>query len=162
MRRKATVRFGIPGLILAVLALIALWRVAPPTQAPEADIAATGAPARAERPAPITSIEALLVENAVGREARLTSVVVSDVTSPRTFWIGEPRRVPVFVVLDPDVRRIGVDEITPGLRVSIVGLVRPAPVAQRAMQQWQIDANTADSLLQIGIYLHATEIRSAP
>jgi hypothetical protein len=166
MRRQAAVRLAIPAFIVAALAVVALWRVAPPPDAPEGvpaavTGAATGtAPAR-ERPAPLTTIGALLVENAIGREASLAAVTVLEVTSPRTFWIGEPRRVPVFVVLDPDVKRDGVTAVTRGMRVRLVGLVRPAPVAQRAIQQWQIDSTTADALLQIGTYLHATEIHAA-
>ena len=161
-RRRAAVHLAIPGLIVAVLAVVALWRVAPPPETAATDGVATagGGERPAEPRAPLTTIVDLLVEKSVGREAALAAVTVRDVTSPRTFWIGEPRRVPVFVVLDPDVKRFGVAEVTPGMRVTLVGLVRPAPVAQRAIQQWQIDSATADALIQIGTYLHATEIHA--
>jgi hypothetical protein len=160
MRRRAAVRLAIPGLIVAVLAVVALWRVAPPPDTAAMNDAAGGGEQPDEPLAPLTTLVDLLVENAIGREASLAAVTVREVTSPRTFWIGEPRRVPVFVVLDPDVKRVGVTAVTPGMRVTLVGLVRPAPVAQRAIQQWQIDSATADALIQIGTYLHATEIHA--
>jgi hypothetical protein len=159
---RRTVHLAVPALIVAARAVVALWRIAPPPQTPTADGVATAAGnGQPDEPlAPLTTIVDLLVENSVGRQASLAAVTVREVTSPRTFWIGEPRRVPVFVVLDPDVKRFGVSTVTPGMRVTLVGLVRPAPVAQRAIQQWQIDNATADALIQVGTYLHATEIHA--
>ena len=93
-----------------------------------------------------------------GRQASLERVAVREVTSPRTFWIGEGDEA-AFVVLDPDVKRGPDVRIAPGVRVSLIGLVRPAPPPSDAMRQWAIDASTAELLEKRGTYLHAIEVR---
>ena len=150
------VRLGIPALIVAGLAMVALWRVgAPAADVPTVGTTGTAEPARAE---PLTRIADLLVENVAGRQASLEGVRIETVTSPRTFWIGgDDQRA--FVVLDPDVKRSAELRIEPGARVTLIGMVRPAPPIDQAMQQWSIDAVTAESLRRAGTYLHAIEIR---
>jgi hypothetical protein len=134
-RRPAAVRLGIPALIVAILAVIALWRV-PPARDQEREIAIAGTTG-----------------------ASLEDVRVREVTSGRTFWIGS-EDMPTFVVLDPDVKRFGITEVKPGMRVSLTGLVRPAPEPAKAMQQWTISAAAASALQELGTYLHATEIHT--
>ncbi len=112
------------------------------------------------RSLPLTQIADVLAANAAGRQASLENVSVQAVTGPRTFWIGEGDES-AFVVLDPDVKRSPDARIAPGARVTLLGLVRPAPDPEAAMRQWSIDAATAESLQKRGTYLHATEIRPA-
>ena len=133
MARRHAVRLGIPALIVAGLALYAFSRVSQPEIAPET--AATS-----------------------GVKASLENVEVRQVTSSRTFWMGDIDEPPAFAVLDPDVKRTGLTAVTPGARVSVVGLVRPAPEPEVAMRQWQIDAATAHALQERGTYVHVTEI----
>jgi hypothetical protein len=154
-RRRTVVRLGLPALIVAGLAAVALWRIG----GPAADPSAVGTSGTASRPGrPLTQIADLVVENVTGRQATLEGVPVLQVTSPRTFWIGEGDES-AFVVLDPDVKRGPDVRIAPGQRVTLVGLVRPAPPVSDAMRQWAIDAATAESLQERGTYLHAIEIR---
>lgn len=152
-RRPRAVRLGVPGVIVAVLALVALWRVgAPPASGP-------GSPESVRDVlAPLTQLAEVLADNSIGRQASLENVTVREVPSPRTLWIGtdEDR---VFVVLDPDVKNLSATLLRPGTRVTLLGLVRAAPAEEAAMRQWGVDAATATSLRDQGTYLHATEIR---
>lgn len=160
-RRRAVVRLGVPALIVAGLALVALWRVGPPVR--ESDqVATTGSAAPGARAVPLTKLAELLTENAIGREASLEAVEVRQITSPRTFWVGAIDEEPAFAVLDPDVRRTASAPVAPGARVTLIGLVRPAPDPNQAMKQWNIDAATARSLQERGTYVHVTEIRGVP
>ena len=157
-QRRNVVRLGIPALIVGGLAVVALWRIGGPvTDSSAVGTTGTASPARA---LPLTRIGDLFFENAAGRQASLERVPVREVTSPRTFWIGEDDES-AFVVLDPDVKRGPDATIAPGARVTLIGLVRPAPPADEAMRQWGIDAATAEALTKRGTYLHATEIRAA-
>jgi hypothetical protein len=87
-------------------------------------------------------------------------VEVRQVTSARTFWVGNINEPPAFAVLDPDVKRIGIATVTPGAHVTLMGLVRPAPPLDEAMKQWKIDAATAHALEERGTYVHVTEIHA--
>jgi hypothetical protein len=156
-RRRNVVRLGVPGLIVAGLAVVALWRVGAPANDPRA-VGTTGRAAAPSRP--LTAIVEVLSANAVGRQASLERVAIREVTSPRTFWIGTGEESS-FVVLDPDVKRSPDTRITRGARVTLIGLVRPAPVPAVAVRQWNIDPATADFVKQRGTYVHATEIRPA-
>ena len=157
-RRRNVVRLGIPGLIVAGLAVVALWRVG----APAVDSRPVGTSGRAaDGPSqPLTQIAEVLAANAVGRQASLERVAIHEVTSPRTFWIGTGDESS-FVVLDPDVKRSPDTRIARGARVTLIGLVRPAPAPEVAVRQWSIDAATAKFVKERGTYLHATEIRAA-
>jgi hypothetical protein len=157
-RRRNVVRLGVPGLIVAGLAVVALWRVGAPADDPRT--VGTSGRAAAGRSVPLTQIVEVLSTNAVGRQASLERVAIHEVTSPRTFWIGMGDESS-FVVLDPDVKRSPDTRVTRGARVTIIGLVRPAPAPAEAVRQWAIDAATADVLKQRGTYVHATEIRPA-
>ena len=158
MARRHAVRLGIPALIVAGLALVALWRVGPPATGPAAaGISGTAVPHAVA--APLTTLAEVVAANAVGRQASLESVEVREVTSPRTFWIGTPAGEQAFVVLDPDVKRTDGAAIAPGRRVTLIGLVRPAPDAATAIRQWKIDGGAAKSLIERGTYLHVTEIQ---
>ena len=66
----------------------------------------------------------------------------------------------VFVVLDPDVKNLSGTPLRPGMKVTLLGLVRAAPPEETAMRQWSVDASTAKSLLDHGTYLHVTEIKA--
>lgn len=153
-RRPRAVRLAIPGLIVAVLAVVALWRVGvPPASAP-------GSPESVrEVLEPLTQLAEVLGDNSIGRQASLENVTVREVPSPRTLWIGtdEDR---VFVVLDPDVKNLSGTALRPGASVTLLGLVRAAPAEDAAMRQWVIDAATAAALKDRGAYLHVTEIRA--
>jgi hypothetical protein len=135
-RSRNVVRLGVPALIVAALAVAALWRVGAP---------ATDATA--------------IAPSANVRPAALEGVRVVTVTSPRTFWM-EAQGERAFVVLDPDVVRAPEVGIEPGARLTLVGLVRPAPPPDQAMRQWGIDADTAHALEELGTYLHCTEVRA--
>jgi hypothetical protein len=156
-RRQDVVRLGVPALIVAGLAVLALWRVG----APAGGRQAVGTSGRAAPPSlPLTQIVEVLASNAIGRQASLERVAIHEVTSPRTFWIGTGGEMS-FVVLDPDVKRSPDTRIARGARVTIIGLVRPAPDPAQAVRQWSIDAATAAFVRQHGTYVHATEIRPA-
>ena len=168
-RRRNVVRLGLPALIVAALALIALWRVGPPpeTTAPVVPTGATGGTAAGSAPpappaGPLTRVAETLAENSVGREASLEGIEVRQLTSARTFWAGAIDEMPVFVVLDPDVKRPPDVKIAPGLRLTLIGLVRPMPAVADAQRQWALDPATAKALADVGTYLHVTEIRHIP
>ena len=159
MPRRHAVRLGIPALIVAGLALVALWRVGPSSIEPAAEGTSGTSVPRAVA-APLTVLAEVVAMNAVGRQASLEAVEVREITSPRTFWIGTEAGERAFVVLDPDVKRTGGAEIASGRRLTLIGLVRPAPDAATAIRQWHIDDATAKSLIERGTYLHVTEIKS--
>ncbi len=82
-----------------------------------------------------------------------------EVLSRRAFWFGSTDTERSLAVLDPDVVRNGVTTLTTGMRVTLVGIVRPAPPANDAMQQWKIGEAAAQALAERGTYLHVTEIK---
>lgn len=131
-RRRHVIRLGVPTLIVAGLAVAALWRIDAPIDDP--------------------------ADNSVRRVASLENVVIREVLSARALWIGDAER-PDFVVLDPDVVSGPGVRLEAGARVTLIGLVRPAPPAAAAMRQWSISEAAARALAQRGSYLHATEIR---
>jgi hypothetical protein len=136
-RRRQVVWLGAPALIVGALAMLALWRVGAPADDPAAVVGTTGT-----------------------TTASLEDVRVGEVTSARTFWIATSDDDRAFAVLDPDVdRSAGPVAIHPGARVTLIGMVRPAPPVARAMSQWRIDEGTARSLAARGTYLHVTAIR---
>jgi hypothetical protein len=140
---------------VAILTFVALWRVSAPT-VPES----AGATTRPEPLGPLTQIAEVLTENSIGRRASLERVVVREVPSPRTLWIGagDDR---VFVVLDPDVKNASAVPLRPGVLVTLIGLVRAAPTEETAIKQWALDPATAKAVREHGTYLHVTEIRAA-
>ena len=77
----------------------------------------------------------------------------------RYFWIGPGDERPVFVVLDPDVKRNAAVTLRAGARVTLIGIVRPAPKAVEAQQLWHVTAATGMLIEESGTYLHVTEIR---
>jgi hypothetical protein len=138
-RRRQVVRLGVPALIVAGLAVAALWRVGAPATEPAAATVGTSGEVR---------------------PASLEGVRVLEVTSPRRFWMtAQDERA--FVVLDPDVVRAPDATIEPGARLTLVGIVRPAPAVAQAMRQWKVDEATARALQERGTYLHCTEVRAA-
>jgi hypothetical protein len=154
-RSRRALWLGIPGLIVGVLAFVALWRVGtPPPREPGA------APAQKPVPLPpVSSPPEILVPASVGRRAVLERVAIDTIPSARTLWIGADGGR-VFVVLDPDVKR-GDTPVVAGGRVTLIGLIRRAPTADIAMRQWAVDADTAQTVERGGTYLHATEVRPA-
>src|SRR5262245_25890405 len=77
-RRPAVVRLGVPGLIVAVLTLMAFWRVGPvPNEFGAAGT--TGGTGGALEP--LTHLADALAANAVGRRASLENVPVRQLTS---------------------------------------------------------------------------------
>jgi len=158
--RRAVVRLGIPALIVAALAVAALWRVGlPPQQKAKAAVATTGtSPAKAITE-PVKTVAELVSNNAIGREASVEHVRIRERVGDRFYWIGNGDERPVFIVLDPDVKRTTETTLRPGARVTLIGIVRPAPMAQEAEQQWHLPAATAALVADSGTYLHVTEIR---
>jgi hypothetical protein len=150
------VKLGIPAAIVACLAVIALVRVgAPPPKAGAVGTAGRAPGAVADR---LTQAAELLTNNAVGREARLEHVPIRQRVGDRYLWIGSGDERPVFVVLDADVKRTRLIELSPGERVTFTGIVRPAPKAAEAVQQWNVSPATATLIEESGTYLHATEV----
>jgi hypothetical protein len=147
-------------LIVAVLAIVALWRVGPPPASHEtATVATRGtSPAKAITE-PVKTVAELLSNNAVGREASLEHVTIRERVGDRFYWIGSGDERPVFVVLDPDVKRTSEATLRPGARVTLIGIVRPVPTANEAVQQWHLSTATATVIADSGTYLHVTEIR---
>jgi hypothetical protein len=160
-RRRTAVRLGIPALVVAVLSAIALWHVDAPVERDSRVIGTTGSAPAETATAPLRKVPDLLTRNAVDRQAVLDAVEVRERTSLRTFWAGEADQERVFTVLDPDVKRVGGVQVTVGARVTLIGMVRPAPPANEAVTQWGINAATAQSVADRGTFLHVTEIRPA-
>jgi len=159
MARRAVVRLGVPALIVALLAIVALWRVGPPPQQHPDAVGTTGTGAENVLTVPIRTVAELMSNNSIGREASLEHIRIRERAGDRFYWIGSGDERPVFVVLDPDVKRTTGTTLRPGAYVTLIGLVRPVPKADEAMQQWHLPAATAGVIADSGTYLYVTEIR---
>ena len=152
-RRPRAVRLGIPALFVAILTFVALWRVGVPVAPTDGASPST----RATPLGPLTQVAEVLTTNSIGRQASLENVVIREVPSPRTLWIGaDDERV--FAVLDPVVKNPDSVPIQPGSQVSLLGLVRAAPPEEVAIRQWGLDPATAKAVREHGTYVHVTEI----
>jgi hypothetical protein len=160
MPRRAVVKLGIPALVVAGLAVIALWRVGPPSTG-TSEVGTTGAGVPEGVTAPLSTVAELLTNNSVGREASLEHVLVRERVADRYLWIGGGNERPVFAVLDEDVKvDIGHPvDLHPGQRVTLIGIVRPVPKADEAVKQWHVTPATGKLIEESGTYLHVTEIR---
>ena len=160
MARRAVVRLGVPALIVAALAIAALWRVGPLPRENAADaVATTGTGPAKTIVEPVKTIAELISNNAIGREASLEHVRIRERVGDRFYWIDSGDQRPVFVVLDPDVKRATETTLRPGARVTLVGIVRPMPMTAHIERQWHLPAATATVIAGSGTYLHVTEIR---
>ena len=160
MSRRVVVKLGIPALVVAALAVIALWRIGPPPVSTR-EVGTTGVSAPDGVTAPLTTVADMLTSNAVGREASLEHVPIREHVADRYLWIGAGDERPVFAVLDQDVK---VDpqhpvDLKPGQRVTLIGMVRPVPKAAEAVKQWHVSPATGTLIEESGTYLHVTEIR---
>jgi hypothetical protein len=160
MSRRHAVKLGIPALVVAFLAVIALWRVGPRPEKTSA-VGTTGAAAPEALTTQLTKVADLLANNAVGREAWLEHVPIRERIGDRYLWIGSGDERPAFVVLDQDVKRNGDRpiDLSPGQHVTFIGIVRPVPRAAEAVKQWHVTPATATLIEESGTYLHVTEIR---
>jgi hypothetical protein len=163
-RPRKAIRVGLPILVIGVLALAALWRIGAPADARRTGTDAEGRPSPLE---PLTTITDVAAATGALRKASLENVRVRDLPSVRTAWIDSgsaplaaPSTERVFAVLDPDVKRPVDLSWQAGVRVTLIGLVRPSPAPADAIRQWQIDESTAADLQQRGTYLYVTEIRN--
>jgi hypothetical protein len=154
-RRRAVARLGVPGLIVAVLALVALWRVGAPVPSEPGAAGTTGGKGGALEP--LTHLADVLAANAVGRRASLENVPVRQLTSRSTFWAGEVDGKPVFVVVEKTAQ-LPVHALEPGVRVRLVGTVEPAPDSGEAARLWSVDQSTARAVKDAGVFLRATEV----
>ena len=159
MARRAVVRLGIPALIVAALAVVALWRVGMPPRETSTPVGTGGSGAEKVLTTPIKTVAELLSNNAIGREASLEHVTIRERVGDRYLWIGSGDERPIFVVLDPDVKRDASITLRPGAEVTLIGIVRPAPKTDEAAQQWRVTPATAKLIEESGTYLHVTEIR---
>jgi hypothetical protein len=153
-KRRRAVQIGIPALIIGVLTFVALWRLGTP--ASDEAVATT-----TDKPVPLPPVGTpaeVLLPTSIGRQASLENVRVLAVPSARTLWIGDDV-VRVFAVLDPDVKQSAESPLPEGARVTLIGLVRRAPAPDVAVKQWFIDAETAETVRDGGIYLHVTEVQ---
>ena len=150
--RPRAVRLAIPAAFVAVLTLVALWRVSAPV-APASGTAASPQPLE-----PLTQIAEVLADNSIGRRASLERVVVREIPSARTLWIGTGDER-IFAVLDPVVKNPSSVSVQVGSRLTLIGLVRAMPPEQTAIRQWGLDPAAAKSAGEHGTYLHVTEIR---
>jgi hypothetical protein len=158
--RRAVVRLGVPALIVAALAIAALWRVGPPPREKAADaVAATGKGPAKTIAEPVKRVAELMSNNAIGREASLEHVRIRERVGGRFYWVDSGDQKPVFVVLDPDVKRTTEATLRPGVRVTLVGIVQPMPMTAHIEQQWHLPEATATVIAGSGTYLHVTEIR---
>ena len=160
MARRAVVRLGIPALIVAALAVAALWRVGPPPrEKPTGPVATSGTSTAKSITEPVKTIAEVMSNNAIGREASLEHVRIREMVGERFYWIESGDQKPVFVVLDPDVKRTTETTLRPGARVTLVGIVRPMPMSGQIEQQWHLPEAAAVVIAGSGTYLHVTEIR---
>jgi hypothetical protein len=157
-KRQRAVRIGIPVLVVGGLTFVALWQVT--SRPPAARTAAAPAPGGAPLP-PLTQAADVISGAAVGRRASRENVPILAMPSARSLWIAADTDRRVMAVLDPDVKRSHEARVAAGARVTLIGLVRPAPSADVAVRQWSIDAETARFVEQAGAYLYVTEIRPA-
>jgi hypothetical protein len=134
-RRRRAVVLGVPAVIVAVLALAALWRVSVP---PHGEPGAAGT-----------------IGLNPDRRATLERVQVRQLTSERTFWAGSLDEEPVFVVSDRPVR------VEPGSELTIEGRVEAAPAVDVAKREWGIDEGTARAVRERGVYVRASRITAA-
>jgi hypothetical protein len=162
-RPRKAVRVGLPVLVIGLLALAALWRVGAPADSNGTPAAGPPAGGALE---PLSRITDIGASTSALRKASLENVRVRDIPSPQTAWIDSgsapfaaSSAEQVFAVLDPDVKRPPDLEWQPGVRVTLIGLVRPSPPAADAIRQWKIDEATASDVQERGTYLHVTEIR---
>jgi len=160
MSRRVVVRLGVPALVVAALAVIALWRVGPPPVS-TGEVGTAGVPAPEGVTAPLTAVADMLTSNAVGRKASLERVPIRERVADRYLWIGGGDERPVFAVIDEDVK-VGTEhsvDLKPGQRVTLIGIVRPVPKAAEAVKQWHVSPATGALIEESGTYLHVTEIR---
>lgn len=150
--RPRAVRLAIPAAFVALLTLVALWRVSAPV-APASDNAAP----RPEPLEPLTQIAEVLADNSIGRRASLEGIVVQEIPSPRTLWIGTGDER-VFAVLDPVVKNPSSVSVQVGGRLTLIGLVRAMPPEETVIRQWALDPAAARSAREHGTYLYVTEI----
>jgi hypothetical protein len=153
-KRPRAVRLAIPATFVAVLTLVALWRVSAPV-APTSGSATS----RPQPLQPLTQIAEVLADNSIGRRASLEGVVVREIPSPRTLWIGTGDER-VFAVLDPVVKNPSLVSVQVGARLTLIGLVRAMPPEETAIRQWALAPAAAKSAREHGTYLHVTEIRA--
>jgi len=132
-RRRPAVVLGVPALIVAVLAIIALMRIDGPR---EGEPGATGT-----------------IGVNPSRQASLERIEVRQLTSDRTFWAGEIEDQPVFIVAPERVT------IEPGAYVAVVGRVEPAPAIDIAEREWHVDEATARAVQELGSYVRATSVK---
>jgi hypothetical protein len=150
----------VPGAIVAALAIAALWRVGlPPRDNAHDTVATTGKSPATAIAEPVKTVAELISNNAIGREASLENVRIRERVGDRFYWIESGDQKPVFVVLDPDVKRTTATTLRAGARVTLVGIVRPAPMTAQIEQHWHLPEATATAIADSGTYLHVTEIR---
>ena len=147
MSRRRAVKLGIPALVVAALAVIALWRVGPPPVSTH-EVGTTGAAVPDGVAAPLTAVAEMLTNNAVGREASLEHVTIRERVGDRYLWIGRGDERPMFAALDDDVK---VDtahpvDLKPGLRVTLIGIVRPAPKADEPKPSTEPGKKSSEAL----------------
>lgn len=157
-KRQRAIRIGLPVLLIAGLTLVALWRVSAPPAPPPAGAPPSRKPTSLP---PLTDLQAVHAPSSVGRLASVENVLIQDVPSLRTLWVGEDARSLVLAVLDPDVKQSVEARLVTGARVTLIGLVRPAPRPDVAVRQWGIDGATAQLVQQGGTYLYVTEVRAS-
>jgi hypothetical protein len=131
-RRRRAVVLGVPAVIVAVMAIVALWRIGDP---PAGEPGAAGT-----------------IGLNPDRHATLERVQVRQLTSERTFWAGPADDDPVFVVSEQPVR------FEPGTEVTIAGRVESAPAVEVARRKWGVDEATARAVRARGVYLRASRI----
>jgi hypothetical protein len=134
-RRRKSVVLGVPALIVAVLALAALWRVSTP---PGSEPGSAGT-----------------IGLNPDRVATLERVRVRQLTSDRTLWVAAPDDDPIFVVSDRPVR------FEPGAEVTITGRVEASPTEAAAVRDWGIGEATAREVHARGVYVRASRITPA-
>jgi hypothetical protein len=132
-RRRRAVVLGVPALVVALLTLLALWRVGTPRGGEPGSAGTMG----------------LDVE----RRASFDRVTVRQLTSSRTFWAGAIDEDPIFVVVSTPFRA------EPGSEVSIEGRVEAAPPIEVARREWNVDEATARAVHERGVFVRAREVR---
>jgi hypothetical protein len=131
-RRRRAVALGIPAAIVAVLAIVALWRVG-------------GTP---QREAGATATIGLNPD----RRVSLEKVEIRQLTSARSFWAGDADGDPVFVVMSTPV------PWEPGTEVAVEGSLEAAPEPAIAKREWSVNEAVARAVHEKGVYVRASEV----
>lgn len=93
----------------------------------------------------------------IGKPFQVNDAVVTRVVSGQAIWIGQSsnNNTSMLVVLNPSAKA----KVSAGDLVNVTGIVRKAPAAAQARQNWKLSADGQKRLGQQGAYVAATRVQ---